>query len=70
MTPVQVGIIGSRFQAECHASSIAMIATEMEVRAVASPSGNHAEAFAQRHGIPEHYTDYRELLPLLGLSDL
>ena len=62
MIPVQVGIIGSQFQADCHAASIAMVASEMVVRAVASPSGTHAEAFAQRHSIPEHYTDYRDLL--------
>ncbi len=62
MIPVKVGIIGSQFQADCHASSIAMIASEMEVRAVASPSSDHAGKFAKRHGVPEHYTDYRELL--------
>ena len=61
MTPVQVGIIGSQFQAECHATSIAMIA-EMDVRAVASPSGDHAKTFAHRHNLAEHYRDYRELL--------
>ena len=62
MTPVQVGIIGSQFQAECHASSIAMVASEMEVCAVASPSANHAKTFAQRYGVAAHYTDYREML--------
>ena len=62
MTPVKVGIIGSQFQADCHASSIAMIASEMVVSAVASPSEDHARLFAQRHAIPEYYTDYRDLL--------
>src|SRR2546427_9951697 len=35
---------------------------ESEVVAVASPTKGHAAGFAQRHGIPRAYTDYRELL--------
>jgi len=35
---------------------------EMEVVAVASPSPGNAQAFAERHGIPGFYSDYRELL--------
>src|SRR5439155_795324 len=30
--------------------------------AVASPTRGNAEAFAQRHGIPKFYSDYREML--------
>ena len=62
MKAVSVGMIGSQFQAECHASSIAMIGAEMHVAAVASPTRRNAQDFAERHKIPRHYTDYRELL--------
>ena len=32
--PVRVGIIGSQFQADCHAASISMIENDMTVVAV------------------------------------
>ncbi len=64
MNPVIVGLIGSQFQAECHASSIAMIPSEMVVGAAASPTGTNAATFAGRHRIPNHFTDYHELLKL------
>src|SRR6476661_6899652 len=62
MSKVKIGIIGSRFQADCIAASVRMMPDEAEVVAVASPSPGHAEAFAKRHGIPRAYGDYRELL--------
>ena len=62
MSKVKVGIVGSRFQADCIAGSVKMIPDEAEVVAVASPSKGHAADFAKRHGVPQAYTDYRELL--------
>ncbi|HKW46692.1 MAG TPA: Gfo/Idh/MocA family oxidoreductase, partial [Gemmatimonadaceae bacterium] len=62
MSKVGIGIVGSRFQAECIAASVKMMPEEAEVVAVASPSKGNAEAFARRFGIPAHYTDYREML--------
>ncbi len=62
MIPVSLGIIGSQFQADCHAASIAMIPSEMKVIAVASPTGDNAKAFAQRHGLTSFYNDYRDLI--------
>ncbi|MFN8582787.1 MAG: Gfo/Idh/MocA family oxidoreductase [Gemmatimonadaceae bacterium] len=62
MTKVKVGIIGSRFQADCIAHSVKMMPEESEVVAVASPSPGNASAFAKRHGIPTAYEDYRALL--------
>src|SRR3954447_25492440 len=59
---VGIGIVGSRFQADCIAASVKAMPEEMEVVAVASPSPGNAEAFARRHGIPGFYSDYRELL--------
>src|SRR5436309_98848 len=62
MSKVRIGIIGSRFQAECIAGAVKAVPEEGEVVAVASPSKGHAAGFAKRHGIPHAYTDYRELL--------
>ena len=61
MSKVKVGIVGSRFQADCIAHSVKM-GDDAEVVAVASPTKGNAEAFAKRHGIARHYTDYRDLL--------
>lgn len=62
MRRVGIGIVGSRFQADCIASSVKMMPDEAEVVAVASPTRGNAEAFARRHGVAAHYTDYREML--------
>jgi myo-inositol 2-dehydrogenase/D-chiro-inositol 1-dehydrogenase len=62
MTKVGVGIVGSRFQADCIAASVKALPEEAEVVAVASPSPGNAAAFAKRHGVPSSYTDYREML--------
>lgn len=62
MNKVKIGIIGSRFQADCIASSVAFLPGEAEVVAVASPTPGNAEAFARRHGIARAYVDYREML--------
>ena len=59
---VKVGIIGSGFEADIHATSFAMVREFVEVVAVASPTPDNATAFAERHGIPKSYTDYREML--------
>ncbi len=60
--PVRVGIVGSQFQAHCHAESIAMIEGDMTVAAVASPTPGNAQALAGRYRIPRVYTDYRDLI--------
>jgi len=62
MSKVKIGIIGSRFQADCVASAAKAMPDEAEVVAVASPTPGNADAFARRHGIPRAHTDYRELL--------
>src|SRR5216117_1995596 len=62
MSKVRIGILGSRFQADCIAGAVKAMPEEGEVVAVASPTKAHAAAFAKRHGIPRAYTDYRELL--------
>jgi predicted dehydrogenase len=49
--PVRIGIVGSQFQAECHATSIAMIEGDMTVVAVASPTQGNAQRLADRFKI-------------------
>ncbi|MDQ2681968.1 MAG: Gfo/Idh/MocA family oxidoreductase, partial [Chloroflexota bacterium] len=58
---VGVGIIGSGFIAEIHAESMARV-PDARVVAAASPTAGRAAEFAGRHGIPHHYSDYREML--------
>ena len=62
MPRVKVGIVGSRFQADCIAAAVHAVPEEAEVVAVASPTHGHAASFAQRHAIARWYSDYRELL--------
>ena len=62
MSKVKIGIVGSRFQADCIAASVAAMPDEAEVVAVASPTPGNAEAFARRHGIGAHHTSYQALI--------
>ena len=62
MSRVKVGIVGSRFQADCIAGAVAAVPDEAEVVAVASPTPGNAQRLALRHGIATHYTAYRDLL--------
>jgi predicted dehydrogenase len=62
VSKVKIGIVGSRFQADCIAASVKAMPEEMEVVAVASPTKGNAEEFARRHEIPAYYSDYRALL--------
>src|SRR6266516_3777680 len=62
MSKVKVGIVGSRFQADCIAAAVKAVPEDAEVVAVASPTKGHAAEFAKRHGVPHAYTDYHDLL--------
>src|SRR5258705_8501961 len=62
MSKVKIGIVGSRFQADCIASAVKAIPEDAELVAVASPTKGHATEFAKRHGIPNAYSDYHDLL--------
>ena len=65
---VQVGIIGSGFEADIHAASFQIMPEEAEVAAVASPTPGHPEALAERYGIARVYHDYREMLRDPGIE--
>jgi predicted dehydrogenase len=58
---VKVGIVGSRFEADIHAESFRILPEEAEVIAVASPTPGNAASLAKKYGIPNVYTDYREM---------
>jgi predicted dehydrogenase len=60
---VRVGLVGSGFITSIHADALRRCAGA-EIVAVASPTRGKAAAFARRHGIPRHFTDYRKLLEL------
>ena len=60
---VRVGLVGSGFISAIHADALKRCAGA-EIVAVASPTRGKAGAFARRHGIPRHFTDYRKLLEL------
>src|SRR3974390_2993975 len=59
---VKVGIVGSQFEADIHASAFKIAREEAEVVAVVSPTPGNAATLAKRYGIPRVFTDYRELL--------
>lgn len=59
---VKVGIIGSQFEADIHAESFRIMPEEAEVVAIASPTPGNAAKLAKKYGIPNVYTDYREML--------
>lgn len=59
--PVQVGLIGSQFISSIHAESL-LACAQARLAAVASPTPGNAQQFAARFGIPQAFTDYRELL--------
>ncbi|MHC4488073.1 MAG: Gfo/Idh/MocA family protein [Planctomycetota bacterium] len=59
---VKVGIIGSQFQAHCHAEAFRQIPDAAQVVAVASPTPGHAEKLVKEYGIERIFTDYRQML--------
>src|SRR5256885_14692353 len=59
---VKVGIIGSQFEADIHASSFKIASEQAEVVALASPTPGNASALANKYGITRVFTDYREML--------
>lgn len=67
MDKVKVGIIGSQFIAGIHAESFKSV-PDAQVVAAASPNEEHVGAFAEKHGIPNTFTDYRQMLELEGLD--
>jgi myo-inositol 2-dehydrogenase / D-chiro-inositol 1-dehydrogenase len=61
MKPVRVGLVGSQFVSTIHAEALERV-PGAELFAVTSPTGDHAEQFARRHGARHHFRDYRKML--------
>ena len=64
---VKVGLVGSQFVSTIHAESLHRCAGA-ELYAVASPTPGNAAKFAQKWGIPHHFTDHRQMLALRELD--
>jgi hypothetical protein len=61
--PVEVGLIGSQFISAIHAEALQRCPQAI-IAAEASPTPGNAARFAERFGIPQAFTDYRQLLML------
>ena len=62
-TPVHVGLIGSQFISTIHAKAL-QSCRDAELLAVASPTPGNAEKLASDFNIPNHFTDYRQMLEM------
>jgi predicted dehydrogenase len=67
MKIVRVGLVGSQFISSIHCEALRAV-PYTEVAAVASATEAHARAFAERHGIPRWFTDYRKMFELPDLD--
>ncbi|MBU0606776.1 MAG: Gfo/Idh/MocA family oxidoreductase, partial [Armatimonadetes bacterium] len=61
MDQVGVGIIGSGFVSEIHVEAFGRVPN---ARVVACASPHNAGTFAAKHGVPKHFSDYRDMLAL------
>jgi predicted dehydrogenase len=64
---VRVGLVGSQFITSIHAESLGHCAGA-QLYAVASPTPGHAQAFAAKWAIPNHFIDYRKMLEMDDLD--
>jgi len=67
MKTIRVGLVGSQFVSTIHLEALRSVPAT-EVVAVASATEAHARAFAERHGIPRWFTDYRKMYELPDLD--
>src|SRR5262249_12304897 len=67
MKPVRVGLIGSQFISTIHLEALRSV-PGAEIVAVTSATQAHARSFAERHGIPRWYTDYRKMYEMPDLD--
>lgn len=62
---VRLGMIGAGFLAETRARCYAQVGGyDVQIVAVAARSEESARAYARRHGVPQLFTDYNQLLAL------
>src|SRR5262249_32096100 len=67
MKTIRVGLVGSQFVSTIHLEALRSVPAA-EVVAVASATEAHARAFAERHGIPRWFTDYRKMYEMPDLD--
>ncbi len=67
MRKARVGLIGSGFVSNIHVKALGGLTTG-EILAVASPTEAHVKNFAEEHGIPNWFTDYRKMLEIEDLD--
>jgi predicted dehydrogenase len=60
---VGIGLIGSQFISSIHAESLQRV-HDAEILAVMSPTAGHAKAFAEKHHIPNHFTELNKMLAM------
>jgi predicted dehydrogenase len=60
MRVIRVGLVGSQFVSTIHCGALRAV-PYTELVAVASATEAHARAFAERHGIPRWFTDFRQM---------
>jgi len=61
MKKVRVGLVGSGFVSTIHAESLKRVAGA-EMVAVTSPTGDHAEKFAKKHGLARSFRDFGKFI--------
>src|SRR5947209_8718353 len=67
MKTVRVGLVGSQFIATIHCEALRSV-PNTEIVAVASAHEANAKTFAQRHGIPRWFADYRKMYEMPDLD--
>jgi myo-inositol 2-dehydrogenase / D-chiro-inositol 1-dehydrogenase len=67
MKVVRVGLVGSQFVSSIHLEALRLV-TSAEIVAVTSATEAHAKGFAERHGIPRWFTDFRKMYELPDLD--
>jgi len=63
MKTIRVGLVGSQFIASIHMEALRAV-PYTEVVAVCSATEAHVKEFAQKHGIPRWFTDYKKMFEL------
>src|SRR6516165_3171986 len=67
MKTIRVGLVGSQFVSSIHLEALRSV-SGAEIVAVTSATEAHAKGFAERHGIPRWFTDFRKMYELPDLD--
>src|SRR5262245_15663739 len=67
MKTIRIGLVGSQFVSSIHLESLRTV-PGAEVIAVTSATESHAKAFAERHHIQHHFTDFRKMYEMPELD--